>query len=139
VGQAKLLLDGFWQMMVTLKQWHQDHSAPAQGAFTLSGRYRYSYRSSHAERMAHRVMGSLSGLVKEAAIEIHQLLTPRDGKPYLILDGYLLWDVPTENQQELLELAMVAMRGRCRNLLPDVVKDWQASVLAPVPVRDMLL
>lgn len=67
------------------------------------------------------------------------MLLPRGGKPYLILGDYLLWEVPTETQQELLELAMVAMRGRCRNLLTNVVKDWQASVLAPMPVREVLL
>lgn len=138
VGQAKQLLDGFWQIMAGLKQWHQGQTA-SETALTLSGRYRYGYRSSHAERMAHRVMGSLSDLVKEAAIEIHQVLLPRGGKPYLILGNYLLWEVPTEKQQELLELAMVALMGHCRNLLPNVVKDWQASVLAPMSIREVLL
>lgn len=81
VGQAKQLLDGFWQIMAGLKQWHQDHADPSQGAFTLSGRYRYSYRSSHAERMAHRVMGSLSDLVKEAASRFTRCCCPGAASP----------------------------------------------------------
>lgn len=139
VEQAKELLKGFWEMMPRLKQWHQDNPTSKQRSFTLSGRYRYGYLSSHSDLMAHSVMGSLSDLVKEAAIEIHQVLMHRGGKPYLILNDYLIWEVPTHNQQELLELATAAMMERCHKFLPNVVKDWQAGSLTPMPSRDVLL
>ncbi len=139
LGRAKDLLAAFWQIMSGLKQWHQDHSAPKDSAFTLSGRYRYSHRSSHADRMAHLVLGSLSDLVKEAAVEIHQGLAPLGGKPYLILGDYLIWEVPTQSQTELLNLASEVLMERCRKYLPNVVKAYEAEVLAAVPVRDVLL
>lgn len=137
--QAKQILSKFWELMEPLKRWHQIKPVPKEWSFTICGRYRYGHRSSHADVMAHRVMGTLSDLVKEAAIEIHQALPPLGGKPYLVIGSRLIWEVPTSRQHKTADLAAQMLMERCRRVLPDVVKEYEAEVLAAVPVRNVLL
>ena len=119
IQKAKGYVDQFWALMPELKTWHQEHPTPQERSFTLSGRYCHNYRDSHADQMAHRVLGSLDDLLKAAAIEIDQVLQPLGGVPYLVLGDYLVWEVPAERQQELLELAV---RGADRALSSDAAE-----------------
>ena len=129
IQKAKGYVDQFWALMPELKTWHQEHLTSTERSFTLSGRYCHNYRDSHADQMAHRVLGSLDGLLKAAAIEIDQVLQPLGGVPYLVLGDYLVWEVPEERQKELLELACEVLMERCRVMLLNVVKAWNASNL----------
>ncbi len=129
IQKAKGYVDQFWGLLPELKVWHQQHPTSKERSFTLSGRYCHNYRDSHADQMAHRVLGSLDDLVKAAATEIDQALQLLGGVPYLVLGDYLVWEVPAERQQELLELACEVLIERSRVMLPNVVKAWNASNL----------
>jgi hypothetical protein len=129
IQKAKGYVDQFWALMPELKTWHQEHPTSKERSFTLSGRYCHNYRDSHADQMAHRVLGSLDDLMKAAATEVDQVLQPLGGVPYLVLGDYLVWEVPEERQGELLDLAVEVLIGRSRVMLPNVVKAWNASNL----------
>ena len=88
---AKVLLERFWAALPELKQWHNNYQS---NGMTLTNRYLMPHQSSHTDQVKHQVFGSLSDLMKQAAIEVGRVLYPMKGKPYLIVGDALIWEVP---------------------------------------------
>lgn len=124
--QAKAHFEQFWELMPELKTWHQ-HPSPKVGLYTLRGRYCQNLRTSHACKMLHLVLGSLDDLLKLAIVEIDEVLKPQGGRLYLVLGDYLIWEVPAEQQCELVNTVCEVMVERAKVMLPDVAKDWSAN------------